>query len=86
MNLWTRFLDWLDAPRYCPDCGEGIWVKNEPEFDPKTGTAKDHWVWSCPEVHLTVTHRGIVRAEQSGDAIHPYGTGRPRWHRAGGSE
>lgn len=81
LSVYERIRDWLDAPRYCPDCGRVIVVVNMGAYDKKTGAPRDLWVWQCPEVHLTVTHRGITRAEQRGDAIHPYGEGRPRWHR-----
>lgn len=76
----------LDAPRFCPDCGKPIYIRNEPDYDPRSGVSKDHWVWSCPDVSLTVTHRGIVRASQWADSVHPYGEGRPHWHRAAAPE
>lgn len=79
MSLLDRVRVFFDAPQFCPDCGKPIEVESEPTFDARTGARKDNWVWHCPEVTLTVTHRGIVRAEQRGDSIHPYGSDRPRW-------
>jgi len=81
MNIWDKFKDWLDYPEFCSDCGQHIVVDNRYSFDDKTGKQKENWVWHCPKVDLTVTHRGVVRASQTGDCIHPYGDGRPRWHK-----
>jgi hypothetical protein len=80
-DLLERIRAAFDAPRFCPDCGQTIRVKAVDTFDPKTGAPVPRWVWSCPDVDLTVTHSGVRRVAQSGYTIHPWGEGRPRWHR-----
>lgn len=80
MSLWSRIQDWADAPRFCRDCGRPIEVEDLEAFDEKTGETKERWVWHCPEVYAGGSPNQIVWS-QSGDVIHPYGHGRPRWHR-----
>lgn len=77
--------DWLlpDAPRYCPDCGRPIEVEDVGAFDPQTGERLSRWCWHCPGVRATYGSADGWTMRQSGDHIHVYGRGRPRWHAEG---
>jgi len=79
MSVWGRLLDWLDDPRYCPDCGRSIEVECQPRFDEQTGEARGRWIWRCPEVYVVASHRAVI-ATWHGSLRHVWGQGRPRWH------
>ena len=80
-DLLQRLRDWLlpDAPRWCPDCGEPVEVEDVGAFDPRTGERLGRWCWHCPKVRMTHGADGWTM-RQSGDHLHAYGYGRPRWH------
>jgi hypothetical protein len=80
VSVIERIRDRLDAPRFCPDDGQPIKVRNIPRFDGTTGESKDRFFWMCPEVYLSVGE-GRLHWEQTGYHVHVHGTGRPRWHR-----
>ncbi len=84
MSALSRLLDWFDAPRFCSVDGQPIKVNEITAFDARTGQPHSTWTWSCPDVYLETEDGSLRHAEQRGsDFIHPFGLGRPRWHRAG---
>lgn len=77
---WIAYDHFRDTPRFCPDCGEAIEVATTRSFDPKTGVARNQWYWHCPRVYVEVRANGGTYASQTGNHIHVWGVGRPRWH------